>query len=236
VKIYRDLAQGSAEWFALRKGIPTASCFDQIITPSTEKFSKQSAKYAYRLLAERLLGEPMESVSDVEWMERGRDMEPLAVKHYEWMTDLATEPVGFITDDDGLLGCSPDRLVKGRAIAVEIKCPAPWNHLRYMLEGPGPDYRPQVQGQLYVAELEQVHLFSYHPRMPATSATTVRDEPYIVKLRDALDQFLTMLARMEERAKAVGVFQAIASAATPVEVERAGELRSELLDREGIPP
>ena len=236
MKAYYDIAQGSAEWFQLRRGIPTSSMFHNIVTPVTGKLSKSADRYAYMLLAERLLNEPMESVSDQEWMERGKDLEPLAVKQYEWVNGVETVPVGFITTDDGLFGCSPDRLVQGAAVGVEIKCPAPHNHVRYLLEGTHAEYRPQVQGQLLIAELELVHLYSYHPRMPAALIKTPRDEPYIELLSDALDQFAERLAEMEALARSLGVFQAAAEARTPAEIERAGELRGELLDQYGIPP
>jgi hypothetical protein len=33
MKIHAHIEQGSADWFKLRLGIPTASCFDLIVTP-----------------------------------------------------------------------------------------------------------------------------------------------------------------------------------------------------------
>lgn len=224
MKAYYDIAQGSADWHRLRMGIPTASCFDQIITPVKGDLSKSWRRYAYRLIAERLLNAPTESVEGVEWMERGRELEPVAAKQYEFVQEVETVPVGFITTDDGLLGCSPDRLVKGKPIGVEIKCARGDIHLAYLIDGTAPEYRPQVQGQMLVAELERVDLYPYHPRMPSRPIETPRDEPYISLLRDRLDEFNIGLIDMLERARALGVFQAYESAATPLDIERADEL------------
>lgn len=234
MKVYRDVAQGSADWFKLRLGIPTASCFDQIVTPKTGQFSKQAVGYAYRLLAEKLLKMPTESVEGQEWMERGKELEPQAIKQYEWVNEVETEAVGFITTDDGLIGASPDRLVKGKAVGVEVKCPAPHTHLRYLLEGQAEAYLPQVQGQLLVAELERVDFYSYHPRMPACTISTPRDEKYIELLRAGLQAFNEQLFALYERAQSLGLFQAYEEAAAPVDVERAAEADAALRQDFGI--
>jgi YqaJ-like viral recombinase domain len=218
-----DVQQGSVEWYRARLGRPSASSFHQIVTPKG-KFSTTAIKYAYRLVAERLLNEPMQSVQNVEWMERGKEMEPRAVQQFEWLREVETRPCGFITTDDGRIGCSPDRLVVGQPVGVEIKCCAPWTHLGFLLDGPGDDYKPQVQGQLWVAEIERVDLYHYHDRMPPCLTSTVRDEAYIKLLSDAVLQFADMLDEMEARARALGVFQARADVITPFEREHAETL------------
>ena len=58
-----DVEQGYAEWVAARLGIPTASCFDKIITPKTMKPSASADKYAWELIAERVLGRPVDDAS-----------------------------------------------------------------------------------------------------------------------------------------------------------------------------
>lgn len=200
--------QGSAEWFHLRLGIPTASNFHNIITPKTGQFSKSSRKYAYRLIAEKLLNAPTDSIEGQQWMDRGKELEPHAVKQYEFLNDVETEKVGFITNDACTIGASPDRLVKGKPVGVEIKCPAPHTHIGYLLDGQADEYRPQVQGQLYVGEFERVDFYSYHPRMPACPLTTTRDEPYIKLIVAALEAFNDQMAEMLARAQSLGIFQA----------------------------
>jgi hypothetical protein len=102
--------QGSPEWMQLRLGIPTSSSFDRIITPKTCKKSAQWDAYKYELIAERCIGHPQEEF--MSWdMQRGKTEEINAVRLYELHNDMDTIPVGFITNDAGTIGASPDRLV-----------------------------------------------------------------------------------------------------------------------------
>ena len=233
--IVHDVEQGSAEWFALRRGIVTASMAHQIITPAKGQLSKSADKLAYRLIAERLLNITTETVEGQEWMIRGREMEPRAVKHYEFVNEVETERAGFCTTDDGMVGASPDRFIKGRGAGLEVKCPAPHTHVQYLLEGPGEDYRPQVQCQLLVCEFDYVDFLTYHERMPARTLRTGRDEPYLALMRDVLEQFKNRLLVLTERARELGAFQAYAEARTPVEIERAHQLRADIWDN-GLAP
>lgn len=204
MKIHK-FAQGSLDWYKARLGIPTSSKFDKIVTPGG-KISAQADKYAYRLIAERLLRETMDDFSGTQWMERGKEIEPDAVAQFQYTQGVELVEVGFITSDDGRLGCSPDRLVKGHPQAVEIKCPTPWTQIQYLLEGPGDDYRPQVQGQLLIGGFDLVHFYSYHPRMPPVYVENYRDAMFQVQLRSALGRFLDALDRMTERARSLGAY------------------------------
>lgn len=202
-----DCAQGSPEWHAVRLGTPTASEFARIITPSKGELSKQASKYAHRLVAEILTGESLEPpIGNLEWVLRGKLLEPAAVTQYEFARDVETVPVGFVTTDDGRAGCSPDRLVVGQPGGLEIKCTAPATHIGLLVDGAGEDYKAQVQGQLWIAELEWIDLYGYHPDLPEAVIRTVRDEPFIAKMAAAIDQFLDMRDAMLDRARATGFF------------------------------
>jgi YqaJ-like viral recombinase domain len=198
--------QGSPEWLTARLGIPTASNFDKILTP-TGKLSESAKKYAYYLAAERLLKRQIDSIDHLEWVARGKDLESTAVNNYEFLQEVKTRQVGFIVTNDGLLGASPDRLIVGANGGVEIKCPAPHTHIGYMIEGFGKAYKVQVQGQMYVAELDFVDRYSYHPEMPPFLEHTTRDEPFIALLADALKQFSDDLAEIIIKAKSSGFFE-----------------------------
>lgn len=215
-KIYR-FEQGTAQWYACRMGKPTASQFHRIMTPVTMKASSQAPAYMYRLIAERLLLESMDEQLRVEWVERGKELEPHAVTHFEFTNEIELEPVGFVTTDDDKLGCSPDRLVKNKAEAVEIKCPAPWVQIGYLLDGPGTDYAPQVQGQLLVGEFERVHFYAYHDRMPAMHLVTYPDPVYQKALRRHLSDFLEQMDEALARAKALGAYVANPGFQTPLD-------------------
>src|SRR5215472_9305133 len=144
--IHCHVAQGSGEWAKLRLGIPTASNFHRIVTP-TGKLSAQARKYAYRLIAERLLNETFDSLETIEHIARGKELEPAAARMYEFMQGAETATCGLLLTDNRRIGACPDRLLLDRPGAVELKCPAATTHIEYMLEGFGLDYIPQVQGQ-----------------------------------------------------------------------------------------
>lgn len=231
MKIYTGVEQGSEAWLALRIGIPTASMFGKIVTTKKAELSAQAHNYALRLVAERLLNTPATLFGgdfSGPWMERGRELEPMAVKQYEFEHDVQTVPVAFITTDDGRLGCSPDRLVVSKQrIGLEIKSPSPQVHLGYLLDGLDDDHKPQIQGQLLVGELDRVDLYSYNPAMPPALIQTVRDEPYAAKLQAALLRFADILDDMTTRARAIGAFQPTARATTPSEIREIADINRE---------
>jgi hypothetical protein len=172
MKIY-DVKQGSPEWLALRAGIPTASEFHRILTAKKLEISTQAEKYRARLIAERIIGRPIEDIEpsyESEYMRRGSDLELQAIKAYECDTEQDTVAVGFCTRDDGRAGASPDRLVPAARGSVEMKCPALSTHVGYLLNPQTlvDKYRPQALGQLWVGEgaLEWNDLCSYHPMLP----------------------------------------------------------------------
>ena len=69
--------RASVEWHEARLGIPTASEFSRIVTP-TGKLSAARATYMGELLAEWALGEPVGGFTGTEDTERGQVLEPEA--------------------------------------------------------------------------------------------------------------------------------------------------------------
>jgi len=193
-----DCIQGSREWRKLRLGVPTASNFDKIITPKTGKPSSQAESYRMDLLAEMVLGQPLEKVK-TEWMQRGNDLEPVAISYYEFQTDAETMPVGFITNDAGTVGASPDRIVNDDLL-LEVKCPSAGQHLAYVLGKHGVDaeYRVQLQGQLFIAEKKAVDIISFHPQMPHAIVRIERDEDFIKLLDAELKSFVAILTEKRD--------------------------------------
>ena len=231
--IEHDVAQGSAEWLALRIGIPTASEFKKIITPAKAELSKQARGYAFKLVAEICLNRSLDSLEGLEWIERGKLLEPDAVRMYEFAEGVKTRAIGFITTDDGRIGASPDRLVIGRPIGIELKCPAPQTHIEYMIDGFGADYRAQVQGQMWVGELGCVHRYSFHPEMPPVLDVVPRDEEYIKKLAAALSEFCDMKDAMLEKARASGFFVEREAVTGPIDEAYDGSLHDWTITGDG---
>ncbi len=204
--IEHQVEQGSPEWFALRLGIPTASEFHKILTP-TGKRSETAHAYALYLVAEKLLNRSLDNLDHIGHIQRGKEREPDAVAMYEFAEQTKTRPIGFITTDDGRMGASPDRLLIGQNGGLEIKCPSPQVHVGYMLDGFDLKYKPQVMGQMLICDLDFVDRYSFHPDMPPFKERTYRDAAYIRNLAAVLDEFCDIKDAMLERARASGFFE-----------------------------
>lgn len=202
--IIHNVRQNSVEWHQLRLGIPTASEFHKILTP-TGKRSTQAEAYRNRLLAEWVTGAPLENV-ETQWMERGHDLEEQAVDAYEFATGKQTQVVGFVTTDDGRIGCSPDRLV-GDDGGLELKCPAPWTHIGYLLSKTvADDYKVQVQGCMLLCQRAWWDVVSFCPGMPVSVVHIEADVNYMVLLDEALAEFCASLeAARKELTERYGV-------------------------------
>jgi hypothetical protein len=227
--IIHDVVQGSREWTELRLGLPTASEFHKILTPGGQ-LSEQARSYAYYLVAEALLNTSLDSLSHLEYLARGKELEPEAVRMYEFHQEVETKLVGFITTDDLRIGCTPDRLLIGANAALEIKCPAPQTQVKYRQEGYGKEYRPQVQGQCYVGEFDYVDWYSYHPSLSPVLVRAHRDEGYIRKLAVALDLFCAMKDKILEAERASGYFEERRRLLTATDDQARSSLARELGD------
>ena len=213
--IHHAIEQRSQEWFLMRLGKPTASEFHKIVTPKGE-LSKQASGYMCSLLAELMLGKPLDT-PQTEYMLRGTELEDGAIAAYEMVTGCETDRGGFVTTDDGMIGCSPDRLC-GKDGILEMKVPAPNTHVSYLLSSEDfrQEKRCQIQGELYVCEREWVDLVSYHPEMPPVIVRCKRDDAYIKTLSTALSEFVdTLLAARVKLETLYGPFPQIAIAQPP---------------------
>jgi hypothetical protein len=192
-----DVEQGTEAWERLRLGIPTSSSFDKIITPEG-KPSKQQEKYAYFLLAERFLNRKINTYTSAA-MENGKIIEEDAAADYELQSGLDTSLAGFVTTDDGLVGCSPDRLVGDEGL-LEIKCPQPQTQMEYLITGKvAKEYYPQLQGQLYVTGRKWVDILSFNPELPRSIIRVERDDAYIGCLENLLWEFNNFLKTVTDK-------------------------------------
>ena len=125
-----NVEQGTEEWHNLRLGVPTASRFSDIITPSKGDLSKSADKYMNELIAEKITLQ-REQFKMTDWMERGNELEAEARDVYSFLSDNEVTEVGFITNDDGTIGASPDGLI-GKDGGLEIKCPKASTMVKYL--------------------------------------------------------------------------------------------------------
>ncbi len=196
--IVETFEQYSDEWWAARVGRPSASCFDQILTPKTLKPSGQAQKYLYTLAGERLTGVKETGYHNAA-MQRGMEMEEEARSLFEMTMDLDVEQVGIIyPDGQKRWGCSPDGLMDHAGL--ELKCPILSTHVAYLLAGGLPrEYILQVQGAMLITGFSHWFFMSYYPKLSPLIIKVPRDDKICAALKIELEVFCERLDRVEEQ-------------------------------------
>ena len=186
-----NMLQNSDEWYAARRGIPTASAFSKILS-ATGKRSTQAQAYMDKLLAEWLTNKSEESYQN-EWMSRGNEIEPEACACYELLTGFDVEHPGLLyKDETSMVACSPDGIMPDRGL--EIKSPSAGVHVSYLLKNKLPStYIPQVQGSMYICDLDKWDFMSYHPDMEPVLITVKRADWWIDAFESALSDFISKM-------------------------------------------
>lgn len=186
-----NVPQGSDEWLEVRRGKFTASQAVKIITPTGKKSTSYRGELG-RIIAEHLQLQEPENTLVTEWMDRGTEMEDEARAWLEVMTGETVDLMGFVEDESGLLGASPDGVIINDAgiTPVEIKCPKPGTHIQWLLDGVLPStHRAQVHMQMVLLEASQAVFMSYHPELEPL-LVHVDADGYTDRLRTYLDDYI----------------------------------------------
>lgn len=203
--ILHQVEQNSLEWARLRAGLITASEFATILAKGRDGKSPSltRAKYLRRLAGERITGEPAEAFRNAD-MDRGHEVEPLARTAYQIERAAEVMRVGFVTNDAGTVGASPDGLV-GESGVVEFKSATPHVHIEHIeaaIENPlyfPSEHYAQCQGGLWVCEREWIDLAIFWPRLPLFIRRMYRDDPYIKKLAEEVEKANAEIDRIVQR-------------------------------------
>lgn len=189
--------QASPEWLAIRCGVPSASNFSKIVTPSKGELSKSRTKYIDELIADRITGPPIDGGAYTNRdMDHGTDTEDEARQYYrEHCTRCfvdEVEEVGFITDDEGRFGCSPDGLIhstEGEDGGLELKCPLVKTHIGWWRAGVLPsDHKLQVHGALAITGYAWWDFMSYCHGVPVFRIRVEPDD-FTARLWESLVEF-----------------------------------------------
>jgi hypothetical protein len=182
----------TVEWMQARAGIPTASEFDQLVTPEFKiRNGQMPLTYLAKKVAERWLGGPLADFNSFD-MDQGTILEQEAIPWYELEYGETIQRIPFITTDDGRVGCSPDGILADGGI--EIKCPAVHTHVGYLLDGKLPkDYAVQVHGSMFVTGAKWWKFLAYRRRLPPLVLKIERDEAIQDVLKEALEEFCSRL-------------------------------------------
>ncbi len=204
--------QGSPLWWDLRRGIPTTSRFDSILTPVQAKPSAGQKAYIAELCAD--VAHPADQAP--HWLTERLNRPPnLAIEEgirregesRAWLAMERTchiEQVGFCLADSGLFGCSPDGLIVADSgcldAALELKNPTAETQAGYLLDGRlPPEYRCQVHGHLIVTGLRACVFCSYHHSFPDKLVVEITRDDFTARLEKELHAFcLRYLAALDK--------------------------------------
>lgn len=138
-----DIEQGTYEWHAIRSGMVTGTTLKSAVGSKAVQKTLMN-----QLIAERMT-EPEIRELNSEAVERGKELEPIALKEAAKKTGEDYQICGMLISEeiDGF-GLSPDGVVwdQGEIVGgIEIKCPDSKKHVEYLLGDAIPkDYLHQV--------------------------------------------------------------------------------------------
>jgi len=194
--------QGSPEWLQARKGLITGSRFkDARDKLKGGKPSKACLDYARDVARERIGGTVPQKFQNAA-MKTGTEQEPLARLAYESETGNVVQEVGFITDDEGIFGLSPDGLI-GEDGVLEVKTLVSSDTLFTVLaDGDISAYEDQCVGYLWLLGRQWVDLVLWVPDLETVGLSLTirrieRDEAKIQALEDDLIAFDKLVSAYE---------------------------------------
>lgn len=184
-------------WYQDRSGKFTGSRFATIL-PWNAVSGKEPLKAYWdtvdQIVVDRLTGSYVDKGIDSKSLRWGREVEPFARDAHQFETgDIVTES-GFINHKIyPFVGVSPDGLVKPDG-GIEIKCPiSEIIHLSRFTNGIEDIYMPQVQGCIWVCEVDWWDWISFHPRFTGKNRhlqmyrqRIYRNDAYIKSLEKAI--------------------------------------------------
>ncbi len=191
--------QGTREWYAARLGVPTASEFGNIMTPKRMEYATAADSYIDELIDELVRPDAERNWGGNRHTERGKALEPEARELYAFEMEVEPVQVGFILNDAGTLGCSPDSLIRAEVPGgLEIKCPDGPKHVGWIRANKLPDeHKPQVHGSMIVTGRQWWDFMSYCPGHDRFLIRVYRDA-----YTEALEKHLARFLAEYEKAKA----------------------------------
>ena len=199
LEIFDKMDQRSPEWFAIRRGLPTASQFKCLVAKSEDK--KGRATYLRKLCAEIITGDVGETDWQTPAMQRGAEMEPEARAHYALMTNTEPRLIGFARDMEIGAGASPDALLGDDGL-LELKTQRADLLIDTLEKDAFPsEHYAQCQGALLITGRKWCDICVFFPKMPMLIKRTLRDEPYLAELRKAIAEFRIDLDAMVKRVR-----------------------------------
>ena len=210
IKTAEELPQRSEAWRKARAGMVTASSMSDVMAKG--RSGGESAgrrKLMNKLTAERLTGVPAPEEFRNAAMDRGRELEDVAIADYEARNVYDVEKVGFAYREDYDAGCSPDGLILDREAGLEVKTCLPHIlvdvHRRKRMP---PEHTAQVQASLLILDIDWIHFYLFSegidnadddaPGLRPYLEKIERDEEYLGRIEAELARFNEELAKLCE--------------------------------------
>lgn len=160
--------QRTPEWHQARVGKLTGSRASDMLAVIKTGEAAARRDLRMQLVCERLTNQSQEDTYVNAAMQRGIDKESDAFAAYEAMTGELASPVGFLSHDTLLAGCSPDGEVGNYRGILELKCPKTATHVGYLRAAKVPTaYMPQITHNLWITGAEWCDFFSFDDRLPS---------------------------------------------------------------------
>ena len=167
------IKQNTPEWLQWRKGKICASDAPIIMGVSPYKNVDKLIDEKVRCYEQHV----------TYYMQRGKDLESIALGKFEQETGLIMFPMVGVHDSIDWMAASFDGVSICRKFIIEIKAPGKKDHA-LALQGKVPEkYYPQVQHQICVSDVEFAYYYSFDGENGVTIKVD-RDEKFIEKMVD----------------------------------------------------
>lgn len=160
-----DIDQGTDEWFALRRGVITATRAQDLLAMGKRGGYLVGREKAIAEIAMELLDHSGRPPATGAALRRGHEYEQEAINAYIFQTGNIVDPCGFALHEKyDEFGCSPDGLVKGGGM-VQIKVPTSvLKHVEYLETGShAEEYQWQLLHEMWVMNEPWTDIVSYDP-------------------------------------------------------------------------
>lgn len=162
---YKDIVQGSQEWFNIKWGkiggtkakglfVDSDTLFIDILSQKLEEFDYDEDSFSSSA------------------MDRGSDLEPFARGYLNKYTGLVFKETGWLqSEDNELLGISPDGITEDEEIQCEIKCFGRKKHTEILInqEIPGEYIHQCIHAFTVNPKLNKLYFIAFRPESTVNS-------------------------------------------------------------------
>ena len=162
-----DADQRSDEWRLARVGRLTGSRAGEMLATIQKGEAAARRDLRTQLVTERLTRQPQDDSYINAVMQRGIDLEPVALAAFEVATGKLVRRTGFLAHTELMAGCSLDGDIDDFREILELKCPKSATHLSYWRLGAVPlNHKPQILHNLWISGAQVANFASYDDRFP----------------------------------------------------------------------